>query len=266
MPLLSGQALGAILVNQDALKVEGDPGLDALKLGHTHGPQVLTIVAVLVLAAPDTRTISLALAQARNVDEHAIAQIDPAGVDDVHGIPAVNVDVVRVDVEKVLLVDDLIRLVVGVVEGVLGAVQVLAQPLQGAVGDLDVEVVVPGHDLAVPPPAQQGAVGEPRLDAVLVQRGEVAADQVAQHEAVLRVGHFLLEVARVVVPELEGAAGLGEVFRRPSLLQRGEAGVEIARVSAQCCCYRGEAPKEERLCGTHCEDVVMEKKCLDAGN
>lgn len=242
MPLLSGQALGAILVNQDALKVERNPRLDALKLGHAHRPQVLAIIAMLILAAPHTGPIGLTLAQARNVDEHAVAQVDPARIDDVHGVAAVNVDVVRVDVEKVLLVDELVRLVVRVVEGVLGAVQVLAQPLQRAVGDLHVEVVVPGHDLAVPPPAQEGAVGEPRLDAVLVEGGEVAADQVAEHEAVLRVGDFLFKVARVVVAELERAAGLGKVLRCPSLLEIGEAGADVAGVSAQCRRYRGEAP------------------------
>lgn len=205
---------------------------------------------MLVLAAPGAGAFDLALAQTGDVDEHAVSHVDPAGVDDVHAVATVNVDVVGVDVEQVRLDDELVGVGIGIVVGVLGAVEVVAEPLQGAVGDLDVEVVVPGHDLAVPPPAQQGAVGEPGLDAVLVQHRQVAADEVAQDEAVVLVGYLLLEVSRVVVAELEGAAGLGEVLGRPVALRQVVArlaggfvertgGTEDGRGE------RGEAPEEQ---------------------
>lgn len=167
-PLLGYETLGVVLINQDHLKVVRNPGLDALKLGDAHGPEVLALVTVLVLAAPDARAIRLPLAQARNVDEHAVGHVDPAGVNYVHAVAAVHLDVVRVDVQKIRLADQGARVDVGVVVDVLGAVEVLANPEQRAVGHLHVEVVVPRHDLAVPPPAQERAVGEPRLDAVAV--------------------------------------------------------------------------------------------------
>lgn len=220
LKFLDDEALVAVLGAQNLLKVVGDAGLDALELGDAHGPEVLAGVAVLVLAAPDARAVGLALTDAGDVDEHAVGGVDPAGVDDVHAVAAVNVDVVRVDVEQVgaggaaVGVDDV---------RVLGAVEVVAQPGHGGVGDLDVEVVVPRHDLAVPPPAQQRAVGQPRLDAVLVQRRQVAADQLPQHVAVLAVGDLGLEVALVVVAQRQAAAGLVEVLWRLWLVGAGEA-------------------------------------------
>lgn len=217
MELLDDQALVAVLVAQNLLKVVRDARLDALKLGDAHRPQVLAAVAVLVLAAPDARAVGLALAHAGDVDEHAVGGVDPARVDDVHAVAAVNVDVVRVDVEQICL-----GVAVEFV-GVLGAVHVVAQPLHGVVGHLHVQVVVPRHDLAVPPPAQQRAVGEPCLDAVLVQGRQVAADQLAQHVAVLAVGDLGLEEALVVVAQREAAAGLDEVFGRPVSVEAAEA-------------------------------------------
>lgn len=187
------QALVAVLAAQNVFKVVGDAGLDALKLGDAHGPQVLAAVAVLVLAAPGAGHVGIALAHGGDVYEHAVAGVDPAGIDDVHAVAAGQVDVVRVDVEQVRLRD--------VVEGVrmLGAVHVLAQPRHGVVRHLHVQVVVPRHDLPVPPPAQQRSVRQPSLDAVLVECRQVAADQLPQHIAVLFVRDLALEVTLVIV-------------------------------------------------------------------
>lgn len=80
------------------------------------------------------------------------------------------------------------------------------------VGDLDVEIIVPRHGLAIPPPAEEGAVSEPGLDAVVMQDSEVRADKVAEDLAVLRVGYLVLEVADVVVATGERAAGFVEVL------------------------------------------------------
>lgn len=208
LKLLHNQALVAVLAAQNVLKVVGDAGLDALKLGGAHGPEVLAAVAVPVLAAPGAGHVGIALAHGGDVDEHAVAGVDPAGIDDVHAVAASQVDVVRVDVEQVRLGD--------VAKGVrvLGAVHVLSQPRHGIVRHLHVQVVVPRHDLAVPPPAQQRAVRQPSLDAVLVQCRQVAADQLSQHIAVLVIGDLALEVALVVVAQRKTAAGLGEVLGR----------------------------------------------------
>lgn len=169
---------------------------------------------MVVLAAPDARAGRLALADARDVDEEPRLHVDPAGVDDVGAVPPGEVRVVGVDVEQVGLGGGALPAVDvgGALEGVLGAVHAVAEPLECVVGDLDVEVVVPGHDLAVPPPAEEGAVGQPRLGAVGVEDAEVGADEVAQDEAVLVVGDLLLEVADVVVHAGQAARGLVEVL------------------------------------------------------
>lgn len=44
-----------------------------------------------------------------------------------------------------------------------GHVVVVCEVVEGGVGDGDVDVAVPGHDLLVPPPAEQGAVHEKGL-------------------------------------------------------------------------------------------------------
>lgn len=208
LKLFHNQALVAVLAAQNVLKVVGDAGLDALKLGDAHGPQVLASVAVIVLAAPGAGRAGIALAHGGDVDEHAVAGVDPAGIDDVHAVAASQIDVVRVDVEQVRLGD--------VVEAVrmLGAVHVLAQPRHGVVRHLHVQVVVPRHDLPVPPPAQQRAVRQPRLDAVFMQCCQVAADQLPQHIAVLFVGDLALEVTLVIVATRKTATGLGKVLGR----------------------------------------------------
>ena len=126
LPLLSGQALGAVLIDQDLFEVEGNARLDALELGDSHGPEILAVVTMLVLAAPHAWSVDFTLSQTGNVDKHAVAQVDPARVDDVHAVTAVNVDVMGVDVEEVFLLNELAGFWVGVVVCVLSAVEVLA--------------------------------------------------------------------------------------------------------------------------------------------
>lgn len=170
---------------------------------------------MLVLAAPDARPVGLTLTDTGDVDEHAVLHVDPASIDDVLRVAAVNVDVVGVNVEEVGLGDD------GVASGVIGgcgivsvlcAVEILAEPLQGMVGDLHVKVEVPGHDLTVPPPAEEGAVCEPGLDAALMKGGQVGADEIAEDISVLGIGNLVAEKADVVMASCEAAAGLTEVL------------------------------------------------------
>lgn len=55
-----------------------------------------------ILAAPDARLgIRLCLAEPRDVDEEAVARVDPAGVDDVPAVAAVALPDPGVDVEEV---------------------------------------------------------------------------------------------------------------------------------------------------------------------
>ena len=176
---------------------------------------------MLVLAAPDAGSVGLTLADASDVDEHAVLHIDPAGIDDVLGVAAVDVDVVGVDIEEVGLGDN--GVAGGVVRGgsivsVLCAVEVVAEPLQGVIGDLDVEIEVPGHNLAVPPPAEESAMSEPGLDALFVEGGQVGADEVTEDKSVFGVGNLVLEVADVVMTSCKTAAGLTEILWSLGLL------------------------------------------------
>ena len=200
----------------------GDASLDTFKGGHAHRPEILGFVAVLVLAAPDTGSVVLALADAGDVNEHTVAHVDPSGVDDVLAITLGLVDVVRVDIKEIAL-GDVVVVAVGVIglELVLGAVHVLAKPLHGIVGNLDVEVIIPGHDLAIPPPTEQGTVGNPRLDALILHDGQVRADEVAQNIAMLGVGYFLVKVTAIVVAALHAATRLVEVLGRLLLVLAG---------------------------------------------
>ncbi len=214
-------------------------------------------VAVIVLAAPDAGlALGVALGEAGDVDEHAVADVDPAGVDDVLARLARAVGVVRVDVEHVRLDALDARLLVDVAVLVHGAVQVRAQVEQRRRGHLYVQVVVPRHDAPVPPPPQQRPVRQPRLDAQVLEHGQVRPDQVPQRRPVLFVRHLALEVADVVVAQLQRAAGLVEVlglrdavghtYRRPAVLDARRGGRD----------GRGEDGGEEqqRLQGERCEE------------
>lgn len=89
-------------------------------------------------------------AESGDVDEEAGVGVDPAGVDGVDGVEGAAA-VVRVDFEEVLF--SFVRTDgVGDV-GVGRHVVVLREVVNGGLRDHDVEVVVPGQDAPVPPPA-----------------------------------------------------------------------------------------------------------------
>lgn len=218
--LLLGEGWRLIFVGEDLFKVVRDASLDALEIGNSHGPEVLAGVFVVVLAGPNAGQLRVPFSEDSQVDKHAVGHVDPAGVDNVLAVATGDVDVVGVYVEHELL-DDGFAAKLGAVEFVFGAVEVVSEPHHGLVGYLDVEIVVPGHDLAVPPPSEESAVGQPRLYAMFVQGAEITADQVAKNEDVRIVGNFLLEEALVVVAASERASRLGEVL--------GSLGL--------CCCF-----------------------------
>jgi len=166
-----------------------------------------------ILTTPDARLCRrVRLTQARDVDEQAIPDVDPAGIDHILAVPTHALDVVRVHVEEVLALD--LGAVIGH-KGVVvhGHVEVLAQPGQSPARDLDVEIPVPGHDLAVPPPAQQGAVGDPGLNVALAKADEVGADEVVEGIGLFLVGDGLAPVvADIIVAQGIVEAGLVEVL------------------------------------------------------
>lgn len=122
---LADKTLGAILIGKDLLNAIGDTGLDTFKLSNAHRPELLTVVAMHVLAAPNARLVGLALADSCQIDKHSVARVDPASIDDIHAIATGDIDVVGVDVEQVRLGHGLIG-GVGEVVGVLGPIKVLS--------------------------------------------------------------------------------------------------------------------------------------------
>lgn len=167
---------------------------------------------MLILTTPDTRALNLTFSQAGDVDEHAVLHINPAAVNDVPSVATVNLDVVGVDVEQVLLGDQVPCGSICVIVDVFGAIECITYPLQSVVCNLNVEVIIPRHDLAVPPPAQESTMGNPSLGAVAIHCGEVASNKVAKDEAMLFVGDFVLEIATVVMAKLEISTGFPEVL------------------------------------------------------
>jgi hypothetical protein len=101
LPFLHDEALLAILVDENLLKVVGNAGAGALELRKAHRPQVGRLVVVVVLVAPPAGTVEGALADTGDVDEHAVLHVDPAGVDDVAAVALCQLAMVRVDVEEV---------------------------------------------------------------------------------------------------------------------------------------------------------------------
>lgn len=96
--------------------------------------------------------------------------------------------------------------------------------LHRALRDHDVDVVVPGHDFGIPPPAEEGAVHQEGLDAEVVHCPQVGLDQVGEAVAAFVVGEFRGAEAPVVV-SVEG--GFVEVFVGPFGVDVGVGGGEV---------------------------------------
>lgn len=92
------ERLGAVLRDQDGIKVVGDLGGYALEDGVAQRPDVGGSVAVVILAVEDVGVVGVRLGDARDVDEQAVARVDPARVDDVHAVAAHALPDPRVDV------------------------------------------------------------------------------------------------------------------------------------------------------------------------
>lgn len=118
------------------------------------------------------------LAHCRNIDKQPRRCIDPAGINHVQLIGGRSDDIVGVDFKQI----SALALNIGDIELVFGHVVMFIEEMDGWLGDLDIDVVVPRKDLApgqseawvdrrnggtnllVPPPRQQRPVHDPRLD------------------------------------------------------------------------------------------------------
>lgn len=163
-----------------------------------------------ILTTPHPRLhAGIRFRKARDIDKQARFRIDPSGVYHILSISSHAFNVVGVYVEEVAVRGGCRRVRV-IVEC---HVKVLAQPCERRGTDLHIEIPVPGHDFPIPPPPQQSAVREERLDVFGAEDGEVGADEVEERLAALFVGDGRAGVvADVVVAELVVAAGFVEVF------------------------------------------------------
>ena len=148
-----GQCPVGILRREDPVEGIGHQGGYALKHRLAKRIQISRAIVVGVLAAPHAGLRGWPdLAETGDIDVETVADVDPACVDHIRAVAEYAINVVRVDIQQVLPLE-LGPVVGGACVFVRRHVEVLAQPFQRRGRDLGVDVPVPGHDLAVPPPA-----------------------------------------------------------------------------------------------------------------
>lgn len=216
------QGLLSIFRDQKFAILVGNLDIDPLELGVNEWedecilsrqqiPGDQTIIAypkfVTILANHDTLTLGVIEVVSRrgDVDEEAILHVNPSGIHDVEGIRLAPGRVMRVDVEKEgsAFRDGRVLVIVG------GHVVVCRQVVHARLGDHHVGIVIPRESLLVPPPAEQAAMHDPRLDAQVSERCEIRLDENPN-------GSFLLRFLKRVVCETTIVmlieTGLMEVF------------------------------------------------------
>lgn len=147
----------------------------------------------------------MSLGQAGDVDIQTVRSVDPAGVDNVVAVPTLALHAGRIHVEEICPFDG--RIVGGNVI-VVSTVPTVTEILEGGARDLSVNIPVPRKHLSctvsairfsawpiarrgvlrpsgdasiylpIPPPSQQGTVGQPGFYMVDVEEGEICAQQV----------------------------------------------------------------------------------------
>lgn len=177
MELLFDKTFATVLLGQDLLEFAWDQSTHTLEFRDTQWPEITALVAVVICTAPNSGLgVWLALLEDCEIDVHASLHVDPAGIDDVHPID-LGVVVVRVDIEEIFGLHDLVVLAVlvgnSIVPGVFCAIPIVAHVLHRIRGNLNVEIEIPRHNPAVPPPAQQRAVSDPCLVALLFEEVKV---------------------------------------------------------------------------------------------
>jgi len=119
-------------------------GWYALKYRFSHRIEIARLVPVVILADPRSGCgIRMRLAEACDVDEETVANVDPPRIDDVHAVAALALPDPRVDVEEELSLGSSIGKGVDVVSLVV----VIAEVFEGCSRDLSVQVPVPWQSL-----------------------------------------------------------------------------------------------------------------------
>lgn len=96
---------------------------------------------MVVLTAPDARlAIGVCLRETGDVDEEAVPDVDPAGVDDILAVAALALPDPRVDVEEVS--SSYFPVVGGI--GVVCSVVSFTEVVESCAADLGVEIEIPG--------------------------------------------------------------------------------------------------------------------------
>lgn len=198
-----GQAPGTVLLlKQGRVRIRNFDG-HILESAVPEREDVVVLKVVLVLAVHPAGLAGLLLvfivSDSRDVDKEASFGIDPARVDNVEPVVGGGVQVMRVHFDHVVAAD------VGArdVEVMHRHVVVAGKIVHALLRHLNVNVRVPRHDLAIPPPAQQRAVHDPRLRTNVVHSGQVSLDEGCQvgKAVVVRQGR-LGEAAIVMRVEL----------------------------------------------------------------
>lgn len=133
-----------VFVGQDLVVTVGDLRYSTLEHRLAQGIQLVSSVAVVVFAAPDTRLlVRMCLCQTGDIDEETIAEIYPPRVDDVQSVAPLPLPDPRVDVEKI----DTFYLPVFRGIGVVCLIVDFAKVVEGCIADLSVKIKIPRQSL-----------------------------------------------------------------------------------------------------------------------
>ena len=106
MKLGNGQRLFLVLIYENLVVVVWNLGNDALEHGLSHWVQFHCLVPMVVFANPLPWTVIwMCLRKSGNVDEEAVAHVDPSCVDDVCAIAALALPDPWVDIQKIFPLD-----------------------------------------------------------------------------------------------------------------------------------------------------------------
>lgn len=126
-------------------------------------------------------------ANSGKVNKESGCHVDPSGVDPVGPILHMAALEVRIDLEHKTA-----SRAVRKVKVVYAEIIVIPEKPQRSLGDLDVQVFVPWHNLLIPPPAEQGTVHDPRLNADVRHSLKIRPDHDAKIVTSLLVGNRLV--------------------------------------------------------------------------
>ncbi|KAL2136670.1 hypothetical protein VTI74DRAFT_2402 [Chaetomium olivicolor] len=213
LPLGHNQTVLPILVHQHLLVLKRHKRRHPLELALPQRIQLSLLIPMEVLATHHPfLPHGIPFPQPRDIHEHSVVNINPSRINHILPLSPSQPVPERIHIQEVNPLLFPPALLVHVPILVETPVVPLRQHAQRRPADLRVQVKVPRQDPPVPPPPEQGAVRDPRLEAQRSEGGEIGADEVLKGRAVLRVRDHRAEEARVVVHQLVRPAGFVEVF------------------------------------------------------